>query len=194
MGRKRHREGALYFLAVSAWLTGFFATFSARADDIPASLADRFADEPNRPKAQVPIRFLESFDEARAEAERSRRRILAYFTGRYCGWCRVMEKRTFTDAEVVELSKGFVCVKLDAEKEPQLYDELGVDAIPRSFILTSEGARVDMIAGYRPAAEYSKWLRTGLAKPLAQLGNEKPKAPTAVGANGGGSGPPHLVR
>src|SRR5450631_3140590 len=101
MDRNPFRKEALYLLAVSTWLTGFIATLSVRADDVPASLADRFADEPNRPKAQAPIRFLESFDQARAEAERSRRRILAYFTGPYCGWCRVMEKRTLTDAEVV---------------------------------------------------------------------------------------------
>ena len=113
---------------------------------------------------------------------RSHRRILAYFTGRYCGWCRVMEKRTLTDAEVVALGQSFVCVKLDAEKEPQLYDELGVEAIPRSFILTAEGARVDMLDGYRPAAEYAGWLRTGLVKPLARLPDEKREVPTAVGA------------
>jgi thiol-disulfide isomerase/thioredoxin len=165
-----------------SWLTGFVATLAVRADDVPASLVDRFADEPNRLKAQAPIRFLESFHEARAEAGRSHRRILAYFTGRYCGWCRVMETRTLTDAEVVELSLGFVFVKLDAEKEPQLYDELGVDTIPRSFILSAEGARVDMLAGYRPAAEYAEWLRSGLVKPLAQLPDEKPEAPAAVGA------------
>ncbi len=93
-----------------------------------------------------------------------------------------MEKRTLTDAEVVELSKKFVCVKLDWEKEPQLYDKLGVDTIPRSFILTSEGVRIDMLADYRPAAEYAEWLRTGRAKPLAQVTDEKPKVPTAVGA------------
>jgi Thioredoxin-like len=182
MSYNRHCAEALFLLALSAWFTGFIVTFSVRADDGPASPQDRFADEPDRPKARAPIRYLESFDEARAEAGRSRRRILAYCTGRYCGWCRVMEKRTLTDAEVGELSKEFVCVKLDSEKEPQLYDELGVDAIPRSFILTSEGARVDMLAGYRPAAEYAKWLREGLVKPPAPLGNEKTRAPRDVGA------------
>ena len=182
MGRNRFRKGSLYLLVLSSWLTGCVAALAVRADDVPASLVDRFADEPNRPKAQAPIRFLESFHEARAEAGRSHRRILAYFTGRHCGWCRVMETRTLTDAEVVELSQGFVFVKLDAEKEPRLYDELGVDAIPRSFILSAEGARVDMLAGYRPAAEYAEWLRSGLVKPLAHLPNEKPEAPMAVGA------------
>ena len=168
MSRNQHCAKALFLLAVFTWFTGFIATFTVRADDGPASSRDRFADEPDRPKARVPIRYLESFDEARAESGRLRRRILAYFTGRYCGWCRVMEERTLTDAEVVEISKEFVCVKFDTEKEPQLSDKLGVDAIPRSFILTSEGARVDMLAGYRPAAEYAKWLREGLSKPPAQ--------------------------
>jgi thiol:disulfide interchange protein len=156
MSRNRPCAEALFWVAVSTWFTGFLVIFSVRADDGPASPQERFADEPDRPKARAPIRYLESFDEARAEAGRSRRRILAYFTGRNCGWCRVMEKRTLTDAEVAELSKEFVCVKLDSAKEPQLYDKLGVDAIPRSFILTSEGARVDMLAGYRPAAEYAQ--------------------------------------
>ena len=39
-----------------------------------------------------------------------------------------------------------------------------------------------MLDGYRPAAEYAEWLRTGLMKPLAHLPNEKPEVPTAVGA------------
>ncbi len=115
MGRNRLPKDAVYLRVLSSWLTVFVATLAVRADDdVPASLADRFADEPNRPKAQAPIRFLESFHEARVEAGRSHRRILAYFTGRYCGWCRVMEKRTLTDAEVVALAQSFVCVKLDA--------------------------------------------------------------------------------
>jgi hypothetical protein len=73
---------------------------------------------PIAPGPGQPIRFLESFEDARAKARRSRRCIFAYFTGRSCGWCRVMAKRPLTDAEVVELSKGFVCVKLDSEQEP----------------------------------------------------------------------------
>ena len=183
MGRNRNYDEALYLLAVSIWLTGFFATPAVRADDEPASLADRFADEPNRPKARVPVRFLESIRSSpcRGRSVGPSNPAPTSLDG-YCGWCRVMEKRTLTDAEVVELSKKFVCVKLDWEKEPQLYDKLGVDAIPRSFILTSEGVRIDMLADYRPAAEYAEWLRTGRAKPLAQVTDEKPKVPTAVGA------------
>ena len=61
MGRNRFRKGSLYLLVLSSWLTGCVAALAVRADDVPASLVDRFADEPNRPKAQAPIRFLEVF-------------------------------------------------------------------------------------------------------------------------------------
>jgi len=182
MSHNCHRRGSLGLLACSVCLAGFVATLPVRADDVSSTPDDRFAGEPQRPKARTPIRFVESFAQARAEAGRSHRRILAYFTGRHCGWCRVMEQRTLTDAEVVKLSKEFVCVKLDSEKEPQLYDELAVDAIPRSFVLTAGGTRVDMMPGYRPAAEYASWLRMSLLRPLADLRNEEPRVPAAVGA------------
>ena len=97
----------------------------------------------------------------RAEARRSGRRVLAYFTGDYCGWCRVMEQRTFTDADVVTLSQRFVCVEVNVEKEEnlRLADEFGIDSIPRSLILTAEGQVIDRRTGYIPAAEYADWLK-----------------------------------
>lgn len=35
----------------------------------------------------------------------------------WCGWCKVMDKKTYTDAGVIEvLNKNFVCVKLNPEQ------------------------------------------------------------------------------
>src|SRR4051812_32716313 len=79
---------------------------------------DRFATEPIRPKALAPIPFASSWERAREESLRTDRRVLAVFSGENCGWCRVLEKRTFTDAEVVELSRQYVCVTLDTA-EPE---------------------------------------------------------------------------
>ena len=158
----------------------FYRWPRARSDD-PSS-GDRFADEPNRPKAQSGVHFLESYSQAREEAQRSGRRLFVYFTGQNCGWCRVMEKRTLTDAEVVELSRSLVCVKLDMGNGPRLADELAVDAIPRTFVLTSEGKKVDMIAGYHPAAEYANWIRDSIKKSPVQATINQSKAPTPVGA------------
>lgn len=148
--------------------------------------ADRFADEPIRLRAEAPLSFTRSWDRARAESKRSGRRILAVFSGEHCGWCRVLETRTFTDAEVVELSEPFVCVELDtgAEANARVVDEYRVDTIPRSFVLTPDGQVVSKRTGYMPAAEYAAWLRATWTKsPLPTTVEELPPvAPRPVGA------------
>ncbi len=148
---------------------------------------DRFAGEPSRPKAEAPIRpkaeapirFGRSWAEARAEASRSGRRLLVVFSGERCGWCRVLEKRTFTDAEVVALSRGFVCVELDTgdEANARLVDAYGIDSIPRSLVLDAEGRAVTKRTGYLPAAEYAGWLGDARTRTLA------PEGPAPGGAS-----------
>jgi thioredoxin-related protein len=124
------------------------------------ALEDRFPREPSRPKALAPVQFGKSWDQARAESKRTGRRILAVFSGDHCGWCRVLEKRTFTDAEVVKRSKQFVCVELNTagEENARLVDRYGIDTIPRSLVLTTDGEVVDRRRGYIPAAEFVTWL------------------------------------
>lgn len=39
----------------------------------------------------------------------------------WCGWCKVMDKKTFTDAEVIELmNENYLPVKLDAESNKEI--------------------------------------------------------------------------
>jgi hypothetical protein len=83
----------------------------------PLKFVDRFKDEPLRPKAIAPIRFLDSFEKSKSEAVADNRRILVYFTGPGCAWCRVLEARTFTDAEVVDLSRKFAGVELHTDRD-----------------------------------------------------------------------------
>ena len=79
--------------------------------------ADQFKDEPVRPKSRESILFLDSLDKAKSDAAVTKRRIFVYFTGPGCGWCRMLEARTFTDAEVVELSRKYVCVELHTDRD-----------------------------------------------------------------------------
>ena len=147
---------------------------------------DRFAGEPTRPKAEAPVQFAKSWDQARAESKRTGRRILAVFTGDHCGWRRVLEKRTFTDAEVVKLSEQFVRVELNTGEEDhaRLVDEYQVDTIPRSFVLTAEGQVVNKRTGYIPAAEYATWLQEARTQSPAPTRTETSAAvaPPPVGA------------
>jgi hypothetical protein len=146
--------------------------------------ADRFKGEPVRPKAMAPIRFLDSLEKAKGEALADKKRILVYFTGPGCAWCRVLEARTFKDAEVVELSRKYVCVELHTDRDGALADHLHIDSIPRSIVLLPDGSTVDERVGYLPATEYASWLASALVKtPMRGSEPADRSPPPAVGAS-----------
>ncbi|HEV3024057.1 MAG TPA: thioredoxin family protein, partial [Pirellulales bacterium] len=157
---------------------------TARPKSFAERMEDRFKDEPERPKARTPVRFGNSYAEALAEAKRTDRRLLAVFTGQGCWWCRVLENRTFTDAEVAELSRQFVCVEVyKNDAHAKIWDEFRIEAIPRSFIVTPDGERVDQLDGYLDATGFAAWLRAGLTKKPRSQSDHAPAPPNPVGAD-----------
>lgn len=180
LGRSR-----IYF-PLAIYVSVLLAGVPVRSEDRGPGAKAELDAEPARPKAEKAIRFSESWDAARMEAQRSGRRILAYFTGDYCGWCRVMEKETFRDAEVAGLSRQYICVKLNVGKGEnlRLADEYRIDTIPRTLIFTAEGQVIDRRTGYVPAPDYATWLTKALTKPVVPIGTEhrKIEVPLPVGA------------
>jgi len=142
------------------------SSVARRTTATTANPEDPFAKEPIRPHANRPISFLSSFEKSLVEAKRTHRRVLAFFTNdSYCHWCRVMQRRTLLDAEVVQLSRQYVCARVEFEgPNLRLADRFRFSAIPTSMILTDDGEKVDELTGYRPAAEYAAWLKSAVAK------------------------------
>ena len=57
-----------------------------------------------------------AFKDALKEASKDHKVIMVDLYTDWCGWCKVMDRETFTDEKVAEyLTKNFYCVKLDAE-------------------------------------------------------------------------------
>ena len=55
-----------------------------------------------------------SFDEGYNKAVKEDKIILIDAYTDWCGWCKVMDKKTYTQASVIEyLNENFVCVKLN---------------------------------------------------------------------------------
>jgi thiol-disulfide isomerase/thioredoxin len=148
------------------------------------------------PPASLP--FGESLEEALAVALRDKKRVLVYFTGDYCGWCRRMEAETHSDRGVIDLASKFVCVKVNVGKQPSLQERYSVYSIPRTLVMTADGSPVDERVGFQPPAEHAPWLEAALAKELttwpahyarlAQSGAKtaqpsSPAAPAPVGAD-----------
>lgn len=78
----------------------------------------------------------------------------------WCGWCKIMEKKTFSDEQVKLKMQGYAnCYRLEMEKETigqQLKMKYGVGVFPSFLILTSEGNLHRVIEGFH---EKEQWVQ-----------------------------------
>lgn len=58
------------------------------------------------------------FEEGYKKAQKENKILLVDAYTEWCGWCKVMDRETYTDAKVIEtLKKDFICVKFNPEIE-----------------------------------------------------------------------------
>lgn len=74
--------------------------------------------------------------------------MLLDFTAVWCKPCREMEKDFWSRADIIELSKDFVCVKVDLEKNKSLADKYVVAALPNVIMTDSWGNGVEFHRGF----------------------------------------------
>jgi thioredoxin-related protein len=66
--------------------------------------------------AEGPVKWM-TFEEAVAKSKTEKRKFIIDVYTDWCGWCKVMDKKTFSDPEVAKLlNEKFYPVKLDAEQ------------------------------------------------------------------------------
>src|SRR5690606_15385403 len=63
-----------------------------------------------------------SLDELQVNMKKNPKKVyIDVYTG-WCGWCKVMDKKTFTHPEVIKyINKNFYAVKLDAEQRDSIH-------------------------------------------------------------------------
>jgi thioredoxin-related protein len=70
----------------------------------------------NAQEHKGPVKWM-SFEEAVEKSKTEKRKIFIDVYTDWCGWCKVMDKNTFTDPEIAKLlNEKFYPVKLDAEQ------------------------------------------------------------------------------
>jgi thiol-disulfide isomerase/thioredoxin len=69
-------------------------------------------------------------DEARKLAIQTGKPLMYDFTAKWCGPCRRMEQVFWPKPEVVKISKQFVCVKVDFDREKSFAAKYSINAIP----------------------------------------------------------------
>lgn len=126
----------------------FFAA-SARAEEAPA---------PEGPCGIAFEKGTPAWADVLAKAKAEGKPAFVDFSTEWCGWCRRMEKDTFSQKAVGEVMKGFVNVTLDAEKGegPALAKRFGIDGFPTMIVVDAAGDEVDRITGYLPPEEFTE--------------------------------------
>jgi thioredoxin:protein disulfide reductase len=94
------------------------------------------------------------------------------FYATWCGPCKLMERKTFTDASVSRRLAEIVAVKVDSEETEKRSGHRGADvadrfhvmAYPTLVVLDSEGREVSRRTGFVPPDEFEAWLTRSVEK------------------------------
>jgi thiol:disulfide interchange protein len=96
---------------------------------------------------------------AAAEAGRSQKPQLLYFTATWCGPCQSLKHTTFADARVEAALSKFVPTRIDIDQHPDLARQYEVEAIPNFVIIESPGDRpLRQHVGALHASDFLDWL------------------------------------
>jgi thioredoxin-related protein len=113
-------------------------------------------------QAQEQIQWMK-FEEAIAANAKSPKMILVDVYTDWCGWCKKMDKETFTDPRVItHFQKNFYAVKLNAENTKRSFEFMGkifteaqmaasmrVNSYPNFVVIEPELQNIAHLPGYR---------------------------------------------
>lgn len=118
-------------------------------------------------KAQEQIQWMK-FEEAIAANAQNPKMLLVDVYTDWCGWCKKMDKETFTDPKVIQyINSKFYAVKMNAEDTNRTFDFMGkeyteatmaaamrVRSYPNFVIIEPKLQNIAQLPGYRQPAEF----------------------------------------
>jgi thioredoxin-related protein len=121
--------------------------------------------------AQDKIEWMK-FEDAIAASEKNQKMLLVDVYTDWCGWCKKMDKETFTDPNVIAyINESFYAVKLNAEDKNRTFDFQGkifteaqmasamrVNSYPNFVIIEPSLQNITHLPGYRPAKQFLEGL------------------------------------
>lgn len=111
------------------------------------------------------VNWSHNVESALQEANQSRRLVFMKFTADWCGYCKKMERETFTRPTVADfVNKEFVPVLVDADKHRDLVQHLKIRGFPAMLIVSPEMVILERISGYQTEEKLMPMLRAAIAK------------------------------
>lgn len=118
----------------------------------------------------IPVRELwaiswnNDLEAALKEAKESQKPVMVDFHTKWCKWCKELDRNTYSDNRVNELSAYFICVKVDAEEYPTITDKYNIRGYPTVVFLNHNGSVDSRVMGYRTPEVFTKIMDSVLGK------------------------------
>ena len=159
--------------AASVLLLGF--TMIASPATSHADLIKAPAKQGTAPSGQKKVAWL-AFDAATAKAKAENKHMIVDVYTTWCGWCKVMDRQTYSNADVVAyLNDNFVLAKVNGESSAELHykgetmserafaRKVGVTGFPTTYFLKPDADIIGGAPGYIPPDNfmiYAKYVST----------------------------------
>ncbi|MHB9037706.1 MAG: thioredoxin family protein [Armatimonadota bacterium] len=102
------------------------------------------------------------FGKAVKAAQKAKKPLLVDFYTEWCGWCKKLDQDTYTNEDVIRLSKKFVCVKVDGDKHRDLVEKYKIDGYPAILFLDSKSKEVKRVVGYEGPKQFLQDMQDAL--------------------------------
>lgn len=101
------------------------------------------------------IQWAKDWDAATKAAGESKKLIMIDFYTDWCGWCKRLDKDTYSNAAVIKSAEQFVSIKLDADKAGKpIAKKYGVTGYPTILFVDAKGEEFGRIGGYMAAEPF----------------------------------------
>ena len=125
-------------------------------DAVPVALGEV---APNLIERHGNLHFVRDPAVGRQAAARHGLPCLLFFTAEWCTYCHQMEATAFTNDTVGALADGFVCILIDADREPALCRHYGISGFPTIQFIAPDGRMLHRLVGRQTAAKLATGMR-----------------------------------
>lgn len=108
------------------------------------------------------IAFVDSFERGSEMARTQQKPLLVFFTAQWCKFCHQMANDAFVQDSVVQLSRNFVCVLIDADAESEVCRQFEVRSFPTVQFVSPRGVRLHRVTGKQPAHQLIAQMQAAL--------------------------------
>jgi tetratricopeptide (TPR) repeat protein len=92
-----------------------------------------------------------SWESAMEQAQVEGRIVMVDFYTTWCGWCKRLDRETYSDPRVIERCVKLVAVKIDGDRRRDLARQNGVTGYPTIGFFHPDGTPLQIVVGYQRA-------------------------------------------